>query len=100
MSQSLGVFTVGAAGFALWAVTAPLLAWPHTTATVIASGQPVLLLEEVFIETNWIGARQTKTAWVAVALLFWCVVGLIIQHCARWHLPETDTDADPSEVQG
>jgi|APHM01.1.fsa_nt_gi hypothetical protein len=95
MTRWMGAMTLGAAGFTLWAVTAPFLAWPHATADIIASGQPMLLLEELFAQTDWIGARQTKTAWGAVALLLWCVVGLVAQHCVRW-LPE----ADPSEVQG
>jgi len=59
MTRFLQLLTIGAAAYTVWAVTAPLLAWPHTTATVIADEQPILLVDELLMQTDWIGPAQT-----------------------------------------
>ena len=81
MTRFLQLLTIGAAAYTVWAVTAPLLAWPHTTATIIADEQPILLVDELLMQTDWIGPAQTRAAWTGISTLAWCLAGLAAQ---RW----------------
>jgi hypothetical protein len=81
MTRYLKILTIGATAYAAWAVTAPLLAFPHTTADVIATQQPMLLLDELLMQTDWIGPAATRRAWTGISLVCWCVAALAAQ---RW----------------
>jgi len=90
MTRFLQVLTIGAAAYTVWAVTAPLLAWPHTTATIIASEQPVLVVDELLMQTDWIGPAQTRAAWTGISLVAWCLAGLAAQRWGQLLVPASD----------
>ena len=90
MTRFLQLLTIGAAAYTVWAVTAPLLAWPHTTATVIADEQPILLVDELLMQTDWIGPAQTRAAWTGISTLAWCLAGLAAQRWGQLLVPASD----------
>jgi len=90
MTRFLQLLTIGAAAYTVWAVTAPLLAWPHTTATLIASEQPMLVVDELLMQTDWIGPAQTRAAWTGISTLAWCLAGLAAQRWGQLLVPASD----------
>ena len=90
MTRFLQLLTIGAAAYTVWAITAPLLAWPHTTAAVIADEQPILLVDELLMQTDWIGPAQTRGAWTGISTLAWCLAGLAAQRWGQLLVPASD----------
>jgi len=90
MTRFLQLLTIGAAAYTVWAITAPLLAWPHTTATIIADEQPMLLVDELLMQTDWIGPAQTRAAWTGISTLAWCLAGLAAQRWGKLLVPASD----------